>query len=384
MAFISGAAAESGYFIKVDPAGTYLEKLFDHDTPKKPTSVKLKKLGLRAYDYMGLRREGDFDAGPEYKDNIKTMVGVFAGRRHFRYPGSYGQQIGEVTLAPDIKEDFGLFGQTTIVRIPPRARHLKLGPNDEYFQDNTDPDSDYGLRYTLPNSSPKSSGRSTDAGGAAPAVSRTSKADLADLVANLPGGPRLPEAEQVDFSSAQRGSLRVGTTTPVRKPQYRGWHDDCSGIEENACWAPNASKFNAYPGAHFGIDIFAPQGTHLRAPAKGKVTFFSSSGSWGKYAVTSFRVKRRAYHIVYAHLDGFDGLSGRSVKRGEIIARAGCSGIANPGPRCGDGSEMNKQGARTDHVHVVLIEKEEITGAAEAIHARDIIAYLGWKVAMPR
>ncbi|MEE4359154.1 MAG: M23 family metallopeptidase [Desulfococcaceae bacterium] len=83
------------------------------------------------------------------------------------------------------------------------------------------------------------------------------------------------------------------------------------------------SPFTGGSEFHKGLDIAAPVGTDIIAPADGKVTFADRKGSFGKLMVIN-----HGFGIVtrYAHLDDFAKKVGDTVKRGEKIATMGNTG----------------------------------------------------------
>ena len=74
---------------------------------------------------------------------------------------------------------------------------------------------------------------------------------------------------------------------------------------------------------HKGIDIAAPLGTSVRAPADGRVSMADHEGSYGKTMVID-----HGYGVVtrFAHLSAFVKRAGESVKRGETVALVGNTG----------------------------------------------------------
>lgn len=76
---------------------------------------------------------------------------------------------------------------------------------------------------------------------------------------------------------------------------------------------------------HAGLDLQAPRGTPVYAPADGIVQAVEpqSSGGFGKLLVLSHVFGFETY---YAHLDGFNVKPGQFVRKGDLIARTGRSG----------------------------------------------------------
>ena len=74
---------------------------------------------------------------------------------------------------------------------------------------------------------------------------------------------------------------------------------------------------------HTGIDLAAPKGSPIFAPADGRVITVSESARWGKVVVllTGGDTTTR-----FAHLDASLVTEGQTVRAGELIARVGSSG----------------------------------------------------------
>jgi hypothetical protein len=309
---------------------------------------------------------------------------VFNKRARFLKPGRYGQEERDATTLADIPQDFGLSSKApTIVRVPKGGKNLLFSPNDAFFEDNTDPNGNYGIRYTLPNSAPgnAAAGRVV----LSPRVSSVRRPGGGDsaMLALLPSHDEVPELVPVGRAAVGRGrrsgSLRIKSKTPMPTPQYRGWYPRSSCSAGQACWDVSASRWLGRGGGHTGIDLFAPKGSELRVPVRSRLTIFTSE-TFGLTAAFSFTVQDTGtvYHIIYAHLSETSLISGQTYKAGTIVGRAGCSGNA----RKGCGKELNNQGARSDHVHVELIEKPELVNPLNPFR-RDPVALLGWKIAAP-
>lgn len=83
------------------------------------------------------------------------------------------------------------------------------------------------------------------------------------------------------------------------------------------------SPWSGKVSGHRGMDIAAPTGTPVRAPADGVVTFSDYDGAYGKTIVIThgYGMSTR-----YAHLSGFKVQAGNHVKRGDIIGYVGNTG----------------------------------------------------------
>ena len=90
------------------------------------------------------------------------------------------------------------------------------------------------------------------------------------------------------------------------------------------------SEFGARPSpwtrgreAHTGIDIGAPQGTPVRAPAPGTVEF---AGSHPEYGLTVVIDHGQDIRTVYGHLSQIAGRRGQTIARGGLVGRIGTTG----------------------------------------------------------
>jgi murein DD-endopeptidase MepM/ murein hydrolase activator NlpD len=102
---------------------------------------------------------------------------------------------------------------------------------------------------------------------------------------------------------------------------------------------------------HYGVDLGAPRGTPVRAPAGGTVAGCGREGAAGLFVRL-----RHDDHVVtlYAHLDRFAALLhlGQAVQTGDVIAYVGSTGLST-GPHLYyeiriDGRAIDPMGQRTD------------------------------------
>ena len=81
--------------------------------------------------------------------------------------------------------------------------------------------------------------------------------------------------------------------------------------------------FTGLPDFHPGLDISAPLGTKILAPADGTVIFVGVKGGYGN-AVTVDHGRGIMTH--YGHMDAFNVRVGQSVRRGSILGFVGSTG----------------------------------------------------------
>lgn len=101
--------------------------------------------------------------------------------------------------------------------------------------------------------------------------------------------------------------------------------------------------FNKQPRApHTGLDIAAPTGTAIKAPAKGKVI---ATGDYFYTGKTVLLDHGQGLISLYGHLSKIETKSGQKIKRGEVLGLVGKTGRAT-GPHLHWGVILN--GARVD------------------------------------
>lgn len=148
--------------IPLDSKATYLHTN-ETTVPPAPVALRLSDFGIAEGDRIRLEVLGDIDNGPG-GDTFTFTLGLFSSSSTLlapallhRVPGALASDGAPVVTsrtffgdqATDIPEDFG-FDQPsgTIVTVPAGARFLFLAKSDELYQDNSDPDGDYGVRLT--------------------------------------------------------------------------------------------------------------------------------------------------------------------------------------------------------------------------------------------
>ncbi|MDR2081193.1 MAG: peptidoglycan DD-metalloendopeptidase family protein [Campylobacteraceae bacterium] len=119
-------------------------------------------------------------------------------------------------------------------------------------------------------------------------------------------------------------------------------------------WHPILQKYRA----HYGIDYAAPIGTQVKAAGDGKVTFAGPQNGYGK---TVKIAHEGGYSTLYAHLNGFAKSlkSGKYVKKGELIAYVGNTGVST-GPHLHFGLYKNNQ--PINPASVIKVAKSALSG----------------------
>jgi len=142
--------------ISINPKATYL-KLNNDSGALNAIAINFYDLGLNDLEYIILQQKGDYNNGPG-GDIFTGMTGVFSftdslletALQH-RVPGAietgedfYTHNTWYGNLATDIPEDFYI--DSIVIQIPDSGNYLFISPHDSWFNDNTDPDGDYGVR----------------------------------------------------------------------------------------------------------------------------------------------------------------------------------------------------------------------------------------------
>lgn len=135
-----------------------------------------------------------------------------------------------------------------------------------------------------------------------------------DFLRQLNVEARLEEVRQQEIMHTLRNNQNILEATPSIWPTS-GW------VTSGFAW--RTSPFTGKREFHKGIDISAPRGTPVYAPARGKITFTGRDGSYG----LSIRLKHNAtLSTRFAHLHRIAIKSGKTVTRGELIGYVGNTG----------------------------------------------------------
>ena len=90
-------------------------------------------------------------------------------------------------------------------------------------------------------------------------------------------------------------------------------------------FGPRTSPFTGQPQQHTGVDIAAPPGTPIRAPADGVVTFVGTLPGYGHALVLTHGF---GFKTFYGHNQRNQVSKGQTVKRGQVIAFVGNTGYS--------------------------------------------------------
>ena len=176
---------------------------------------------------------------------------------------------------------------------------------------------------------------------------------LAAVTANVAHGPTLITRKTggthaVDLSSADAGaSLPVVGTITSRFSQSR--------------WEPLLNLFRP----HEGVDISAPQGTSIRAPADGRVTFVGRRIGYGLVVELDHG---GGVTTLYAHCQRTLVQVGDYVAAGAVIAKVGSTGLATA-PHVH--FEVMVNGQHVDPLRYLLTPHDTLSPASAAYAAGD-------------
>ncbi len=123
--------------------------------------------------------------------------------------------------------------------------------------------------------------------------------------------------QETDFESLMKSlqdHINLLASTPTIRPTT-GWISSSFGYRK--------SPFTGLREMHKGLDIATRNGTPVKAPGDGKVTFSGKKGLLGKTVIID-----HGHGMVtrYGHLNKIFKKRGESVKRGDIIAEVGNTG----------------------------------------------------------
>ena len=150
---------------------------------------------------------------------------------------------------------------------------------------------------------------------------------------------RLEEVRQQEILQTLRTHEDILETTPSVWPAA-GWVTSDFG--------PRVSKFTGKREFHKGIDISAPEGTPVFAPATGKVIFAGRDGSYG----LTIKIVHNSNLITrFAHMQSIDVKVGQEIERGAVIGQVGNTGRST-GPHLH--YEVRLSGVPVDPRHYIL------------------------------
>lgn len=176
-------------------------------------------------------------------------------------------------------------------------------------------------------------------------------------------GSILDEEEALSFSSIREHlnvlggrieglNSQVSTVTELNEDKLRFYHATPNTLPVDG-WITSDFGFRRSPYSgvyrmHYGLDIAAPTGTTVKAPADGKVLFAEFKAGYGRKAIVD-----HGYGVatIYAHASELFVKKGDVIRKGQPIAAVGSSG-ASTGPHLH--YEVHVDGIPTDPFNYVI------------------------------
>jgi murein DD-endopeptidase MepM/ murein hydrolase activator NlpD len=172
-----------------------------------------------------------------------------------------------------------------------------------------------------------------------------------------PRGPHPAEAGEAATGSIYAGAVTQGrrlgarlaresavvSTEAAALARFEREHPEAVATTPSVCPLPAGSYVLTTPFArvrspftkelefHAGVDLAAPSGTPVRAPADGVVTFAGSypagaGGSWWRLGRLVVLAHGERFATVFGHLDRIDVRPGQRLRRGAPLGTVGTSG----------------------------------------------------------
>ncbi len=157
----------------------------------------------------------------------------------------------------------------------------------------------------------------------AKALKEGEQASQAQLLARL-----YQDLEQLEREIALRGESLQAVTEYLSRQKDRLVATPALWPTEghvSSRFGPRTSPFTGQPQQHTGVDIAAPPGTPIRAPADGVVTFAGTLPGYGHALVLTHGF---GFKTFYGHNQRNQVSKGQTVKRGQVIAFVGNSGYS--------------------------------------------------------
>lgn len=156
----------------------------------------------------------------------------------------------------------------------------------------------------------------------------------AEVVSDAPGNPGT-YVQTLDQLTSLRRSALSGRMRRALAPKF-GFGDaadwditaDAPSLwpvvgQITSSFGERQDPFNGEGAFHKGIDISAPIGEPVRAPADGTVLMAGPASGYGREVVIDHG---HGIHTAYGHLSGFAVTTGQDILRGDIIGYVGSEG----------------------------------------------------------
>lgn len=158
------AATAQTWTWSLDPRAAYVRT--NNDSPAAPLIVDLGSLGIASGDWLGIGSQGTFRYINGGQDNYRSLCAVFSSNATLLATNVQQRVPGAIAAGPafpsgstysgslpmDIPQDFfvsrNLWGDHVEVQVPAGATHLFIGVHDSLYNDNVDPNGDFGVVIT--------------------------------------------------------------------------------------------------------------------------------------------------------------------------------------------------------------------------------------------
>lgn len=107
----------------------------------------------------------------------------------------------------------------------------------------------------------------------------------------------------------------------VDSPLYLDWPLESQQV--TSFYGPRTDPIHSRESFHNGVDISAPYGALIKAPAKGYVKRAQWNNGHGRQIILRHS---RGFETVYSHLSAFFVSKSQSIERGQVIGLVGNSG----------------------------------------------------------
>jgi hypothetical protein len=165
IALASTAPMFADVVVSLNPKATFIK--VNSDSALASTPLVLASLGIAPGDRIEIGLTGDFDFGPGGDDG-RSMIGIFSSSPTLlgpsvvqRVPDAIDAGVDVFTsptfnggLRTDVSQDFRIStaaipADSICIIVPAGATHLFLCSPDTLYQDNSDPDGDWGATIEL-------------------------------------------------------------------------------------------------------------------------------------------------------------------------------------------------------------------------------------------
>lgn len=199
-------------FVSVNPKGGFFNT--GSSLPQKPTKIDFVSQGFSFRNYIGLSGHGFLKYGNVFQDNIYSLA-----MKSYRGIEFVPQDVQVIFRPGDPMQRFV----------------AEFGPEDSHYPDNSDPNGDYGVVISYPNSKPPH--YSILAEGKH--LKHDEFDDEISLFKSTISDNEIPE----NLDDDEAPLLYETKTKPFPSIQYRGWYENNIWIPEYSTYLGRQGKF---------------------------------------------------------------------------------------------------------------------------------------------